>query len=123
MRAVVYVLALFAAIKIGASEYLFRTSARDVIIAAYRDRAIQACQRDGKAAGSAVTPAAWSRPADVRLVMGKTGLDVPLWQLDHHLWDARYRNPYLVLTLADEKVTGVVCEYDVVHHAAVIYRM
>lgn len=121
MKAVVYVLALFAAAKIGTSEYLFRASARDVIVAAYRDRAIHACQRDTKApAGEAVS---WSRAADIRLVVGKSGFDVHLWQVDHHLWNARYRNLYLVLSLSSEKAAGLVCEYDVVHNAAQISRM
>ena len=123
MRAIVYVLALFAAAKIGAAEYLFRTSARDVIVAAYRERAIQACQRDGKAAPNGAAAATWMRPTDVRLVVGKSDLDVQLWQVDHHLWNARYRNPYLLLTPADEKSAGLMCEYDVVHNAALIYRL
>lgn len=122
MRAIVYLLALAAAVKIGSAEYLFRTSAREVIVAAYRERAIQACQRDTRAAldGGAST-ASWTKPSDVRLSIGKSDLDVHLWQVDHHLWNARYRNPYLVLTVAG-KSASLVCEYDVVHNATVITR-
>lgn len=122
MKAVVFLLALLAAIKIGSSEYLFRSSARDIIVAAYRERAIQACQRDSRTAlDGAAASVTWSKPADVRLAIGKSGIDVYLWQLDHHLWNARYRNPYLVLTVS-EKATSLVCEYDVVHNATVISR-
>ncbi len=121
MKAIVYLLALFAAIKIGSAEYLFRTSARDVIVAAYRERAIQACQRDTRPALSGTAATSWAKPADVQLSIGKSGLDVQLWQVDHHLWNARYRNPYLVLTLADV-ATSLVCEYDVMHNATVLSR-
>ncbi len=123
MKAVVYVLALFAAAKIGTSEYLFRASARDVIVAAYRDRAIQACQRDTKLQAPGGEAVSWSRATDIRLSVGKSGFDVHLWQVDHHLWNARYRNLYLVLSLTNEKAAGLVCEYDVVHNAAQINRM
>lgn len=123
MKAFVYLLALFAAMKIGAAEYFFRTSARDAIVAAYKDKAIQACQRDAKSVADAPAAIAWTRPADVRLMVGKSGLDVHLWQVDHHLWEARYRNPYLLLTPGDQKVAGVVCEYDVLHSSALIQRL
>ena len=122
MKAIVYLLALFAAIKIGSAEYLFRTSARDVIIAAYKERAVHACQRDSRTALDGTAAASsWAKPADVQLSIGKSGLDVQLWQVDHHLWNARYRNPYLVLTVS-EKAASLVCEYDVVHNATVITR-
>jgi hypothetical protein len=123
MRAIVYVLALFAAIKIGASEYLLRTSARDAVVMAYRERAIQACQRHAKTASPGLAAVLWSRPGEVKLLIGKPGLDVQFWQIDLHLWDARYRNPYLLLTPGDTKSGGHVCEYDVMHNAALFHKM
>lgn len=123
MRAVVYLLALLAAIKIGTQEYLFRTSARDVIVAAYRERAIQACQGDAAAAAAGLGPAAWGKPAEIRLAMGKSDLDVRLWQVEHQLWNARFRNPYLLVTPAGEAASRFVCEYDVVHRAAQVQRL
>lgn len=119
MRAIVYILALFAAFKIGAQEYLFRASARDVIVAAYRDRAIQACRGD---AGSSIPAEAWGTPAEIRLSMGKSNLDVRLWQVDHRLWNARFRNPYLLVSPGGEKGAGLVCEYDIVHKAVLMQR-
>lgn len=125
MKAVILILGLLAAAKIGMSEYLFRTATRDVIVAAYKDRAIDACRRD--AARDAKTAAAagsvWSKPGDIRLVIGKSELDVYPWQVDHHLWLARFRNPYLLLTTAPGGGAALVCEYDVVHNAALIHRM
>jgi hypothetical protein len=124
MKAVILVLGLLAAVKIGVAEYLFRAATRDVIVAAYKERAVDACRRDagkdGKGAAGAV--AQWSKAADIRLVIGKSELDVYPWQIDHHLWHARYRNPYLLLSAATSG-GALVCEYDVVHNAALIHRM
>ncbi len=120
MKGIVVALALFAVAKISVAEYFFRTSARDVIVSAYRDRAVAACRSDNRAAPVPVS--VWTQSAEVRLVIGKSDLDVKLWQVDHQLWDARFRNPYLVLTAGDASGT-VVCEYDVVHNSALIYRL
>jgi hypothetical protein len=122
MRAVVILLALFAAVKIGYQEYLFRASARDVIVAAYRERAIDACQRDPKSLSLGVMPPAWEKPASIGLVIGKSNLEVYFWQVDHAMWNARYRNPYLFL-VAGQKTANVFCEFDIVHGAASVYRM
>jgi len=126
MKVVIIILGLLAALKIGLAEYHFRAATRDVIVAAYKDRAIDACRRDAAkdARGQAAVVAAsfWTKPSDIRLVIGRSELDVYPWQIDHHLWHARYRNPYLLLSSASGGA-GSVCEYDVVHNAALIHRM
>lgn len=122
MRAFVIILGLLAAAKIGFSEQLFRSGTKDVIVNAYRDRAIVACQKDPRGPALAAAPQAWSRPAEVRLVIGKSDLDVWLWQTDHVLWNARYRDPYLYL-ISSERPAHVYCEYDVVRGIAAVHRM
>ena len=120
MKALVFFLVLLAGLKVGYHEYMFRTATNEVIISAYRERAISACQRDAK--GQAlVAPAAWARPQSVRLIIGKQGLDVYVWQVDHAMWSARYRNPYLFLAAGDKP--KVFCEFDIVHGAASVFRM
>jgi len=121
MRYVVVVLALLAAVKIATQEYMFRTSAREVIVSAYRDRALLACQRDARTTPFAAMANIFGRPGDIKLTIGKSDLDVFLWQVDHHLWNARYRNPYLLVTAGD-RTTSLMCEYDVVHDAALIFQ-
>ena len=46
-----------------------------------------------------------------------TGLDLNVWQVDNALWNARYRNPYLVLTAGPPAGT-IYCEYDILNAAA-----
>ena len=122
MRAIVFILALLAISKIGYQEYMFRTATNDVIINAYRGRAVNACQRDAKAQSVTAIPVNWTRPTSVRLIIGKSNLDVYFWQINSKLWNARYRNPYLFLSI-NQTPGSVFCEYDIVHGSASVYRM
>ncbi len=84
MRAVVIFLALLAAAKLGYQEYLFRAATRDAIIGAYREHAVRGLpegHRQPQLSGS--DPQAWANPKTVRLVIGKSSLDVYPWQIDH----------------------------------------
>ncbi|KAB2918449.1 MAG: hypothetical protein F9K29_07710 [Hyphomicrobiaceae bacterium] len=121
MKALVVILALLVAAKVGHQEYLYRTSTRDALIGAYKDRAVQACQKSISALSLGVSPQAWANPASIRLSIGKSDVDVRVWQVDNAMWSARYRNPYLFLT-AGSRAGGVQCEYDIVNAAATVYR-
>ena len=44
------------------------------------------------------------------------------WQVDNKLWNARYRNPLLVLSTGT-RGGEVYCEYDIVNAAATVIRM
>jgi hypothetical protein len=121
MKAAVLVLGLLAAAKVGTQEYLYRSGTRDVLIAAYRERAILACQKDPRNQGLVANAIVWSKPAEIRVAIGRNDLDVWFWQVDHTLWSARYRNPYLYLATADRS-SNVQCEYDIVHGIASVFR-
>ncbi|HEU4380678.1 MAG TPA: hypothetical protein VFR73_19070 [Hyphomicrobiaceae bacterium] len=121
MKPMLIVLAVLATAKVLHHEYLFRTSTRDVIIQAYRERAVLACQRDALGTMLGVSPQAWSTPNSITLAIGKRNLDVHLWQVDHKNWSARYRNPYLFIS-AGQRSTAVTCEYDIVNASAFVYR-
>jgi hypothetical protein len=122
MKAVVVILVLLAALKLGHQEYLYRVATRDLIVAAYKDRAVQACLVHGRNLSLGLAPQSWIHAASVRLVIGKSGLDVQFWQVDSDLWNLRYRNPFLVLT-ADARGGQVSCEYDIVNAAASVHRL
>jgi hypothetical protein len=122
MKAVVVLLALLAAAKVGYQEYLFRAATRDAIVGAYREHAVQACQRDARTLSLGLGPQAWANTHTIRLVIGKSALEVYPWQVDHAMWNARYRNPYLFLT-AGPRAGKIYCEYDIVNAAASVSRM
>jgi hypothetical protein len=121
MKPLIIVLALLAAAKIAHHEYLFRTSTRDVIIRAYKDRALQACQKDALGTMLGVNPQSWSNPGSISLTIGKRNIDVHPWQVDHEMWNARYRNPYLFISTG-QRSGAATCEYDIVNAAAFVYR-
>jgi hypothetical protein len=115
MRLVMIALALLAGLKVWNSERLYRTATEEVIVAAFRDRATLACQKDAArelAMVAATAPALWARPASIELVIGKPRLDVALWDVDNPKWAARYKHPFLLLRSSDRASTAV-CAYDV----------
>ena len=115
-------LALLAAAKLGYQEYLFRGATRDALIGAYKEHAVQACQKDARTQTLGLGQQGWSIPKTIRLVIGKGSIDVYPWQVDDPMWNARYRNPYLLLT-ANQRTATVSCEYDITNAAASISRM
>jgi len=118
MRAIIIVIAILALTRFGFNEYLDRTAKTDVIVTAYREHAIAACQLKGEGATS---PDAWTNPASLQLTIGKRDLDVYVWQTNHRLWKARYRNAYLYLTL-EKASENVYCEYDISNDIASVHK-
>ena len=119
MRAFVLFLALLVAIKIWVQDSVYRSATQDALVAAYRARAAQACA----ASASPATPAEgtainWLKDDDAHVTIGKPSVPVHFWQLDHELWDARFRQPYLMLSGEN----GVSCAYDLMADTAEIVR-
>ena len=117
MRILLLIIAVLAVTNFSLHEYLDRTAKRDVIIAAYREHAIAACQRQ---ASGRTAPEVWNAATDVKLTIGKSDLDVYVWQTKHRLWRARYKNPYLYVTLGTRSV-AVYCEYDITNDIASVH--
>lgn len=98
MRTVLMLIAALAALKIWTQDRLYRTVMDDAVVQAYRDRAVQLCQKESQKAGKATSPALWSTNAGTEIVIGSRTANVALWDLDNPLWDVRFRHPHLVLT-------------------------
>jgi hypothetical protein len=126
MRAFVLALALLAGLKLWIQDTVFRSATEEAMVKAYRERAIQACQRDVQrdARGQLLAASVinWSKPASIRLEIGKKDVDVYAWDVDNALWATRFKTPYLKLTAGTPTWT-VVCEYDVAAGSAVLARM
>ncbi len=105
--------------KLGLNEYVRQDAMGQVIVNAYREHAIAACRHK---AGTTIKPASWAQPSGVRLAVGKSDLDVYLWQTGHRLWNARYRNAYIYVTI-DEPASQVHCEYDITNDIAMVYQL
>ena len=118
MRILLLVIAVIAVGNFSLHEYLDRTARRDVIIAAFKEHAIAACQRE--ASEISEDPELWNKAANVKLKIGKSDLDVYIWQTKHRLWKARYKNPYLYVTLNRAR-QAVYCEYDINNDIASVH--
>jgi hypothetical protein len=115
MRLLVLALALLAGLKLWAQDTVYRSATEEALVAAYRERAAAVCQKEqqqgvrGQAGAASATN--WGNAAQIKLVIGDNNLSVYVWEVDHALWNARYRNPYLVLSANDR--ASLVCTYDI----------
>lgn len=120
MRLFVLALAALAGAKLWTQDTLFRAGAEEAIVAAYRERAAAACQKQARTLdGQPVRGMTWSRASTVHMTTGSRSVKVHFWQVDHALWSARFRNPYLVLE-AEAASKGSRCEYDVLYDTATV---
>ena len=121
LRALVTALAVLADAKIWTQDRLYRDGAQDALIRAYHERAIAACQSE-QIFRAGANAHLWTRPATVDLVIGRSGVDVQIWQLGNDRWPARFKHPRVVLTLAGAAPMPV-CEYDVIESRAYVTQM
>ena len=107
MRALVFALAVLAGCKVWYQDSVYREAAEAAVASAYRLPAAAACQR------LRVSPSVdWNALASLHLVAGNRDIAVRFWQVDHALWNARFKNPYLVLT-AGNSGGRAICTYDI----------
>lgn len=112
----VMILAMLAGLKIGVGEYVYRTATAEVIITAYRERALAACQA---AAGQKLAPGSWQTPLDISLAIGRPSLPVHIWQVGHQDWGTRFRSPHVMVSAGDGQ-RDAQCAYDVMRDGAAI---
>lgn len=122
MRALILALALLAGLKIWIQDSAYRTAAEEAILLAYRARAANACagaSRPVTPEPGAGSPVDWATGAEPRVRVGNPALPVRIWEFDHELWDARFRQPYLVLTAPGASLS---CTYDILAGTAAVAR-
>ena len=117
MRKLAVFLMLLAVGKIATLEWLHRSATDDVIINAYRPRALDACSNDARRLAVTGADAAWSPQTQIRLEVGMRASEVRIWQVDNPAWSARFRNPYLHLE-GGPPAARVRCEYDIINGTA-----
>lgn len=119
MRALILTLAVLAGIKIWVHESAYRTATEEAIVHAYRIRAAEACAGATRSATPPVAAGAdWTSGSEPRLAIGDPALPVHIWQFDHELWNARFRQLYLVLSPGP----ALTCTYDILAGTAVVAR-
>ncbi|MEI9900976.1 MAG: hypothetical protein WDN31_13510 [Hyphomicrobium sp.] len=121
LKALVLTLAVLAGAKIWTQERLYRDGAEEALLRAYRERAMAACQ-SAHIPFPDPTPRYGPGPRSVGLVIGRSNVDVRIWQLSSERWPARFKHPHVVLTLGNG-AEAPVCEYDVIEERAFITQM
>lgn len=121
MRAILIVLALLVAAKIWTQDRMYREATGEALLAAYKLHAVSACaarpQTDARGMPIAVGSVDWKSAETAEVLMGNPNLTVPLWQVDHPSWNARYKNPIVRLTVGD-RFSRLACDYDVMAGSA-----
>jgi hypothetical protein len=123
VRAVIVVLAVLAGLKIWSHDQLYRSAATEALLNAYRAHAVAACQSrpqtDVRGMPIAVGNMDWKAATGAEVLMGNPNVQVPLWQVDHALWNTRYKHPVVRLTVGD-RFSVIACDYDVIAAAATL---
>lgn len=122
MRALVLTLALLAGFKIWIQDSVYRTATGEAIVLAYRARAAEACAGASAATASGLASKGvvdWSGGAEPRVNVGNPALSVRIWDVDNELWNARFRQPYLMLSVPEASLS---CTYDILAGTAAVAR-
>ncbi|MEL7543361.1 MAG: hypothetical protein AAGJ70_06260 [Pseudomonadota bacterium] len=120
MRKFVFIIVGLFLAKVAYEQMIYRSATYDVIVGTYAQSAIKACA--GRSNDPQVAASLWSKPSSVKLVIGKRDLDVYFWQVNHLMWRARYKNPYLFITTSNAP-NYMLCEYDIMRQSAFVQRM
>ena len=112
MRALLLALALAVALKIWVSDSTYRSATEKALIAAYRERAVEACQSEApRSADKAPLGLAvdWSRRTTAAVSIGNSAVNVYVWELENERWNDRFRKAFLILHATEASLS---CAYD-----------
>lgn len=123
MRALIVLLAVLAGLKVWTQDRMYRTAAGEALLAAYRERAMAACQSlphsDARGMPMSAGSIDWTRAESAEILIGNPNVSVYVWQVDHALWTTRYQHPIVRLMMGD-RLSRLVCDYDVMVQAAAV---
>ncbi len=116
MRAFVLALAILTGLKLWYRDETYRAAADKAVVAAYLPVASAACQKlkqtDARGQPLAQFPVNWMEPQSSHLSAGNNRLNVRIWQVDSAQWNARFKDPHLILE-AGSRHSGITCAYDI----------
>jgi len=121
LRWFAYTLFVLVVAKVYAQDHVFKSATSEALIAAYRDKAVSACRNDKTFQSATASPVLWAERSEIAIQIGRPDLGVSIWEVDHALWEAAYKKPYLVLRPTDSH-TALTCTYDITADAANLSR-
>ncbi|MFZ4809075.1 MAG: hypothetical protein ACOYLQ_17620 [Hyphomicrobiaceae bacterium] len=114
-RTIVLLLALLAGAKVVWQEYTYRVALRDAVAGLFIDRAVKACESDGRVLK--LPAQTWTRADTVQLRISGTAWSWP-WSRSE---EPARPHPLLVLSVATDKGT-MACTYDAMTATATVER-
>ena len=93
MRILAIILTVFALAKLGTVQWLHRAASDDMIVSAYKLRALEACQMASKRLALGVSDKVWAAEMAVRVEIGHRKNGIYIWQVDRPEWAPRSRSP------------------------------
>lgn len=122
MRGLVILVLVLAAAKIGYQDMIYRQTLAETLMTTYRADAEKSCQREAAQRNLSVSTLSWSSPEEIELTVGKSNLNMSLWQVGAELWDSNARIPYLRI-VARKEPFAIVCEFDLLRLQASVFRL
>lgn len=117
LRSALILLVVLACAKLALNAYFYERATRDVIISAYRQRALSACAHNARTRQIRMTQADWKQLHQIELTIGRSDVDVRLWQVGNARWSQRFQTPYLRVSMQSGH-QQLSCHYDIVHGRA-----
>lgn len=121
-RAAFYLLLVVLIAKFAIDATLYRRAADEVLLATFRNQAIEACAFTGANGPLEVPYKAWNHVSYVETQIGKFEIDVPFWDFRNRLWEARYQKAYLRVTV-DKWHRQIFCIYDIERGVASVHEL
>lgn len=121
MRSAVLILALLAIGKYGYQEYMYRTATAELIIKAYGEQAMLACQVDALARNLSESYVNWTKPASISLAIGRREPAISVWDFTNPQWTAEYGHPTLLI-IARREPFEIACSYDILDRRTEVWR-
>lgn len=123
MRALLFILFVLAIGKVWLKGELYKEATEEAMLSAYRIRAEIGCndrpQTDPRGIPVTVGKIDWKKASPAEIIIGNHRLSVHFWEVNNPLWKARYKAPFLKLTLRDQQ-TVLYCYYDIMNTSAEI---
>lgn len=115
-------LAAFASAKVGYHEYVFRSTAEDLVLRSHGKAARMACLMQSSQTRHKLAASDWSQSDDAELIIGDRNVDVAIWRINAPEWRARYRDPFIRIVAAN-RLTKIACNYDIRRRKARIAKL
>lgn len=121
-RAAFYLLLVVLIAKFAFEGYLYKRATERVLLATFRNQAIESCAHTGATGPMELPYEVWNHVSYVVVQIGKQEVDVRFWDVRNRLWEARYQKAYLRVTVQKWR-RHIFCIYDIERGVASVHEL